>query len=519
MPTPKRIVFCGFQHETNTFAPTQADLLAFERGGGWPGLARGEAVFDAIAGSNIPAAGFVDAARRAGHTLLPSVWGGASPSAHVAEAAYEQIVGEILAGVEAALPVDAVYLDLHGAMVATHFEDGEGELLRRVRALVGDAVPVVGSLDLHANVTAQMLASADALVAYRTYPHVDMARTGRRAFALLEKRWASGPRAALAVRRLPFLVPICWQCTDLQPAARLYALLEEIEAEGGADLSFATGFPAADFAECSPVIWAYADDPAAAEAAAERLARAANEAEAEFAGTLYSPDDAVRYAIEQSRAGRRPIVIADGQDNPGAGANSDTTGMLRALIGQDAQQAAIGLIVDPAAAEAIHERRVGDTIRLALGGRSGIAGDAPYEDEFVIEAISDGKIDATGPYYAGFRLDVGPAACLRRGGVRIVVASFKVQMADQALFRLVGIEPAEQAILVVKSAVHFRADFAPIAAEIIVGAAPGPMPMRLEQLPWSKLAAGMRLGAKGHPFEPGWTAAPHISPTGISTHE
>jgi microcystin degradation protein MlrC len=474
MHTPKRIVFCGFQHETNTFAPTQADLLAFEHGGGWPGLVSGDAVFEAIAGRNIPAAGFIDAARSAGHTLLPTVWCAASPSAHVTEAAYEHIAGEILAGVEAALPVDAVYLDLHGAMVTTHFDDGEGELLRRVRALVGDAVPVVGSLDLHANV-----------------------------IALLEKRWSSGSRAALAIRRLPFLVPICWQCTDMQPAARLYALLEEIEAADSADLSFATGFPAADFSECSPVIWAYANDSAVAEAAVDELARAANDAEAEFAGTLYSPDDAVRYAIEQSRAGRRPIVVADGQDNPGAGANSDTTGVLRALIRQDAQQAAIGLIVDPAAAEAIHERQVGETIRLSLGGHSGIPGDAPYEDEFLIEAISDGKIDATGPYYAGFHLDVGPAACLRHGGVRIVVASFKVQMADQALFRLVGIEPATQAILVVKSAVHFRADFAPIAAEIIVCAAPGSMPMRLEQLPWSKLPVGMRLGAKGQAFEPG----------------
>src|SRR5260370_15941227 len=180
MHTPKRIVFCGFQHETNTFAPTQADLLAFERGGGWPGLVSGDAVFEAIAGRNIPAAGFVDAARRAGHTVLPTVWCAASPSAHVTEAAYEHIAGESLAGVGAVLPVDAVYLGLHGAMVATHFDDGEGELLRRIRALVGDAVPVVGSLDLHANVTAQMLDRADALVAYRTYPHVDMASTGKR---------------------------------------------------------------------------------------------------------------------------------------------------------------------------------------------------------------------------------------------------------------------------------------------------------------------------------------------------
>src|SRR5258708_31455877 len=164
MHAPKRIVFCGFQHETNTFAPTQADLLAFERGGGWPGLVSGDAVFEAIAGRNIPAAGLVDAARRAGHTVLPTVWCAANPSAHVTEAAYEHIAGEILAGVEAVLPVDAVYLDLHGKMVATHFDDGEGGLLRRVRALVGDAGRVGGRRGLPANVPAQTLDRADALV-------------------------------------------------------------------------------------------------------------------------------------------------------------------------------------------------------------------------------------------------------------------------------------------------------------------------------------------------------------------
>ncbi len=504
MAQRKRIVFAGFQHETNTFAPTQADYRAFELGGGWPELARGAAVFAAIKGANIPAAGFVAAAQAAGHTLVPTLACAASPSAHVQEDAYERIAGDILDAIAAALrdgTVDALYLDLHGAMVTTHLDDGEGELLSRVRALVGADMPLVASLDLHANVTERMLASADALVAYRTYPHVDMAATGARAFALLEKRWAAG-RAAMASRSFDFLVPICWQCTDLEPAARLYAALERIEAARGADLSYATSFPAADFPECRQVVWGYAPDPATAQAAVAELADLVDAAEAEFDGTLYAPDEAVRFAQAQNRAGHRPIVIADGQDNPGAGGNSDTTGMLRALIAADAQDAAIGLIVDPQAAAVVHRHRVGETIRLAIGGKSGVPGDAPYEDEFLIEALSDGTIAATGPYYAGRRLRIGPAACLRRGGVRIVLATHKVQMADQSLFRVVGIDPSAQAILVLKSAVHFRADFKTIAAAMIVATAPGPMPMRLEELPWTRLRPGMRLGAKGRPFQP-----------------
>lgn len=494
-----RIVYGGFQHETNTFAPDKADWRAFELGGGWPGLVSGEAVWPAIAGANIPAAGFVQAALDAGDTVIPTTWCAASPSAHVTEAAYEKIAGMILSGIEAAMPVDAVYLDLHGAMVAEHFDDGEGEVLRRVRALIGPDVPLIATLDLHANVTRKMLAQADALVAYRTYPHVDMAETGRRAYALLGQRLASGKRPILAMRPLKFLIPICWQCTDIEPAHGLYALLETIEKDA-LHVSFTTGFPAADFDECAPVVWAYGDTQASADAAADKLADAVNAAEPAFAGKLHTPDEAVQYAMHAARTATRPIVIADAQDNPGAGSNSDTTGMLRALLRNHAERAAIGLIVDAGAVEKIQAVGQGNTIRVAIGGNAGLPDDKPFEADFFIEHVSDGKFDATGPYYRGFRLDVGPAACLRIDGVRIVVSSFKVQMADQAMFRFAGIEPTEQAILVVKSAVHFRADFTPIAQEIIVAASPGSMPMIIKQLPWKHLASDMRLGPCGEPF-------------------
>lgn len=494
-----RIVYGGFQHETNTFAPDKADWRAFELGGGWPGIVSGEAVWPAVGGANIPAAGFVQAALDAGDTVIPTTWCAASPSAHVTKAAYEKIAGMILDGIKAAMPVDAVYLDLHGAMVAEHFDDGEGELLRRARALIGPDVPLFATLDLHANVTRQMLAQADALVAYRTYPHVDMAETGRRAHALLGVRLASGKRPMLAMRPLKFLIPICWQCTDIEPARGLYDLLEVIEKDA-LHVSFATGFPAADFDECAPVVWAYGSDQASADAAADKLADAVNAAEATFAGKLYTPDEAVQYAMQAAKSASRPIVIADGQDNPGAGSNSDTTGMLRALLRNGAERAAIGLIVDPAAIEKIHAVGQGKTMRVAIGGNAGLPDDQPFEGDFFIEHVSDGKFDATGPFYRGFRLDVGPAACLRLDGVRVVVSSYKVQMADQAMFRFAGIEPTEQNILVVKSAVHFRADFTPIAEEIIVAAAPGSMPMIIEQLPWKHLAPDMRLGPCGRPF-------------------
>lgn len=495
-----KIVYGGFQHETNTFAPDLADWAAFQAGGGWPGLVSGERLWEAIRGSNIPAAGFVQQALAAGDQVIPTTWCAASPSAHVERETYERIAGMILQGIKDALPVDAVYLDLHGAMVAQHFDDGEGELLRRVRSLVGPQVAIVASLDLHANVTTRMLAEADLLVGYRTYPHVDMHDTGVRAHGLLQRRLRTGRRPAMAQRRLPYLVPICWQCTDIEPARSLYQLLARTET-ADTHLSFATGFPAADFPECSPVLWAYADTEAQAQALLDPVADAALAAEPHFAGRLYAPEEAVRHGQAHAGSGR-PTIIADAQDNPGAGSNSDSTGMLRALVACGAQRAAIGLIVDASSAAMAHAAGVGATLRLALGGKSGIPGDAPFEEDFVVEQLSDGRVDATGPYYRGFKLDLGPSACLRIGGVRIVVASRKVQMADQAMFRAVGIEPTRQDILVVKSAVHFRADYTPIAREIIVATAPGSMPMVLENLPWTRLAPGIRIDPCGRAFVP-----------------
>ena len=258
-----RIAVGGFQHETNTFAPSKADFDAFARGGGWPPLLQGDEVFDGTAGINLPGAGAVEALRKARHALVPTAWAAASPSAHVTRDAFERIAAMIVDRLRRDDPVDGVYLDLHGAMVTEHVDDGEGELLARVRQVVGPDVPVVASLDLHANVTARMLEHADAFVAYRTYPHVDMAETGARAAAMLLSRLGGAPRPAVAVRRLPYLIPLGSQCTMLEPMASIYGGLPRLEAAGVGSVSFTPGFPAADFAECGPVVMAYGPDAVA----------------------------------------------------------------------------------------------------------------------------------------------------------------------------------------------------------------------------------------------------------------
>jgi microcystin degradation protein MlrC len=495
-----RIAVGGFLHETNTFAPTRAAYADFVHGGGWPAMTQGADVLKTMRDINVGLAGFVGQAEARGWELVPTIFGAASPSAHVTEDAFERIAKVMIDGIRNAGRLDAVYLDLHGAMVSEHLDDGEGEILARVRRVIGNDLPLVVSLDLHANVTPEMVEQADALIAYRTYPHVDMADTGRAAARHLALLLGTKRKLAKAFRQLPFLIPISWQCTNDQPAKGIYQKLAALESEAVPTLSFCPGFPAADFCHCGPSVFAYGQTQADAEAAADKLAALIEGHESDFDGRIFTPDEGVRHAMELATRARKPIVIADTQDNPGAGGDSDTTGMLRALVRNRASKAAIGAIYDPASAKAAHAAGVGAAVTLALGGKSGIPGDAPYEETFIVETLSDGKFVAPGPYYGGRDMDMGPSACLRIGDVRVVVSSHKAQLADQSMFRYVGIEPKEQAILVNKSSVHFRADFEPIAEKLLICAAPGAMPADSAALPWTRLRAGIRIRPNGPAF-------------------
>lgn len=494
----RRVAFAGFLHETNTFASAPADMAAFQQGGGYIPYTRGAPLREAIRGVNLGMAGAFDHADAAGWDVAPILWAGAIPSASVTRDAYEAIVAEILDGLRAAAPFDAIFLDLHGAMVADHVDDGEGELLARIRSEFPDH-PIACALDLHGNITPRMFELADVLVGFRTYPHVDMAETGQRAAAALDGLMDAGRGWSRAMRRGDYLIPISWQCTDMEPARSLYALTHDLP-EGVASASVFLGFPAADFPDCGPAVFAYGPDAAAVAAHADRLAAALAEREGAFAGEAFSPEDAVREAMRLSADATRPVVIADTQDNPGAGGSSDTTGMLRALVACGAEGAALGNLHDPEAARAAHAAGVGAEIEIPLGGRSGLKGDAPFHARFRVAGLSAGSVHATGPYYGGTMIDMGPSAALQIGGVTVVVTSHIAQMADRNFYRMVDVEPEAQRILVNKSSVHFRADFEPIAQTILVATAPGAMPLCPSALPWTRLRPGIRLRPNGPAF-------------------
>jgi microcystin degradation protein MlrC len=506
-----RIAVGGFHHETNTFAPGVTDFAYFTVQRDRPPLIRGEELFAWMPSAGYPLSALLDALAGQ-HEFVPLVWTSGGAGALVSADAFERIAGEMIGRLSRALPVDAVYLDLHGAMVTEPFEDGEGELLRRVRAAVGPEVPLVVSFDYHANLTPAILAHADAAAAFRTYPHIDRKATGERAARHLARVLAEGRPAGRALRHLPFLIPLHAQCTDAAPSAEIVAAAERIETErrevGLIGLDYLAGFPPADIWWCGPTVIAYATTQAVADEAADALARLVALAEPRFAEPVLTPDQAVAEAMRIARHASRPVVIADTQDNPGAGGSADTTGMLAALVTAGADGAALGYLCDAEAAAAAHRAGEGAVIELALGGRHGPEGVAPFAGRFRVARLGSGRFETTGPVAGGREADLGPMALLEIGGVAVAVTSRRMQAHDQAPFRHLGVEPAQQRILVLKSSVHFRADFAPIAEAVLIAAAPGHHLADNRAFPYRRLRPGLRLTPLGPDSGRPWPAPP-----------
>jgi microcystin degradation protein MlrC len=488
-----RIAIGGFLHESHSFAPLPTGWAEFVKPGGFPPLQKAATLLDALRPTSCPAAGAIMVAEEEGVAIAPLAWGFANPAGPVTAEAFERIAALIVAALSDALeegPLDGVYLDLHGAMVALGFDDAEAELLRRVRAVVGADVPIAASLDPHANMTAAMVAHADVLVPFRTYPHVDMKPAGAQAARLLLRMIRERRRPAKAFRELDYWTPLPAQCTMVAPMADVMAERARLAAaEGVWELGFCFGFPYADFPGCGMAIAAFADTAAQAAEAADALAGYIAMKEPEFALGVLPAAEGVARAM--AGTGKGPVILADTQDNPGGGGHGDTTGLLAELIRQGAEGAVLAPMNDAEAAAACHAAGEGATVTLDLGGRSD---GAPLAVTALVERLSDGRFTLTGPMGKGNPADLGPSALIRVApGVRVIVVSRKMQAHDQAIFRFLGVEPAEQRIVAVKSSVHFRADFQPIAREVIVVAAPGPVVADPAVLPFTNLRPGLRL--------------------------
>lgn len=426
---------------------------------------------------NIPLGGAILAAEAAGAEVIPILWTSAEPASFVSDDAFDRITGEIVERIAAAGVIDGICLDLHGAMVTDSEQDGEGAVLRRLRARF-PGTPIAVSLDLHANMSAEMVALSDYITIYRSYPHLDMAETDARAMQALLAIIEIGKRPAKAFRQVDFQIPLSAQCTEFGPLKTLYASLDR-HGDGVVSADIALGFPLAEIPIARPAVVAYGRTQAAADRAADALLNTLNREGPPLPNPLATPAEGVARGLSAAKPGL-PAILADVQDNSGAGAMSDTTGLLSAMVQRVEGAGLIGALFDPDTAAAAHAAGLNTRISVEIGGRNGPEGVAPYPCNAAVVTLSDGRFVCKGEMQRDVATDVGPAALLRiegpKGHVDVLITSRRNQAIDVEYFRHIGAEPTAYRLVAVKSTVHFRADFSPLAAEVIPVISPGYSP-------------------------------------------
>lgn len=463
-----RLFLAMMSHETNTFSNLPTDRAQFEA----RNLHYGGEILEAFRDTGTCIGGMIDAAARRGATLIPSVAAAASPAGLVTKDIYGHVKERMLRDLKAAGKVDGVLLDLHGAMVPEGLDDGEGDLIEAVRAAVGPAVPIAVTLDFHGNLSESMVRGADLLNGYKTYPHVDMAERGVEATEQLIDIIGKRLKPTAALRKPPLLPPLGNQGTARGPMRRLYDLAAEMEKDPKViSISIFAGFPHADIPDAGFGVYVLTDDDQGlADHLADRLADTAWMHRHEFIHAALPVREAVAKALA---APGKPIVLADMADNTGGGAAGDGTEILRELVRVGARSAVVACIWDPTAVALCAKAGVGASVTLHVGGKVDDRHGAPLRVTGIVRTLSDGRFVHKGPMARGLPGRLGTTAVLDVNDVKVILISYRWQTLDPEMIRFVGIDPLDHKVLVVKSTIHYRAAFEPIASEIIEVDAPG----------------------------------------------
>jgi len=466
----KRVLTGRFMHETNTFSVQKTDMALWRR----RDFHRDNEIPAAFRGTRSALGATFEAADKFGWTLIHPVSANANPSGTVTDDAFEQIAGMILGGVDNQGPIDGVLLHLHGAMVVDSYEDGEGELLVRLRKKLGPEVPVVVTLDLHANVTQQMADNASALIAFRTYPHIDQYERAWQGAELLERAMRGEVKPRTVIARRPMMYGLDRGRTQKGPMAELIARGEALEKSGEAlAVSVSAGFSRANIGDVGPSVTVTVDMSRGdarphGQAVAEEYMDHAWQTRDYQSFTLLSVAEAVARA-KAGKPGDKPLIVADYTDNPGGGGYGDATAFLKGLVESRAERVAFHAICDPEAVMAGMRAGVGIETTIALGGKTDPAmGGGPLNLTGEVTHLTNGKFIAYGPMGGGLERDYGPSMVFRVGGIDIIVITNNGQAVDLAQFTSLGIDPTRYTTVCVKSMQHFRAAFEPIAREIIL---------------------------------------------------
>ncbi len=466
-PPMPAVVFAEFMHETNSFSVRRTGEAEFRRGH----LLRGDAALRAFAGTHSAPGAAIDAAQALGWSLRLPLAAEATPSGLVRQPFFEQVCTWLT---EALQPTpDGVLLHLHGSMATEASHDGDGDLLQRLRKVLGPHVPMVVVLDLHATVTQAMAEAVQGLVAYRTYPHVDMYERTRQAALLLDSAMAGRTWPVVSLARAPLLYG-CDGGRTTDPASPMNALLAQAQAleQAGKALvvSVQAGFSSIDSPDIGPSVAVTTDgQPIVGQQLAQQLAEQIWGTRHHNSVVLMPVAQAMALAAAPpTSAHPGPLVVADHADNPGAGGYGDATVVLRAMLAAGLTNAIFYALHDPAAVFAATQAGVGTELTLDIGGHTAPhMGGGPLRVRGVVHHLSDGRYTAAGSMGGGVSRNDGPTALLRVGGVTVVLSSSNPQATDLAQLTSLGLQPETACTIAVKSMQHFRAAFQPIARQIV----------------------------------------------------
>ena len=470
-------VFSGsLATETNTFGPMPTSIASFRDRGYFPAGQHPDHM--------LYFAGPLWAARlrgkERGWTLLEGMVAGAQPSGTTTRHAYETLRDELLADLKKALPVDMVVLGLHGAMVADGYDDCEGDLLQRVRAIVGPGVVVGAELDPHNHLTPTMTANADVLVSYKEYPHTDVLE---RAVELVDLCAATVEKRIRPVAAVVDCEMVALFHTSRQPARGFVDRMQALEGKDGIlSVSLTHGFPWGDVPEMGTKVLVYADGDAAK---AQKLARQLADEVIAMRDRLAPPSPDIDAALDEALAfSGGPVVLADGADNPGGGAASDSTFVLRRMVERGITNAALGPVWDPVAVRIAFDAGVGAQLPLRIGGKVSPLSGEPMDLQVKVKALIEDHVQ-TG--LAGTPTPMGDSALVEANGIEILLVTLRNQAIGTDLFTKAGCELAGKKIVVVKSSQHFHASYSQIAKHVIYADAPGSVARDLNTLPFRKV--------------------------------
>lgn len=459
--TRRKILLAMMMHETNTFSPVPTPLEAFHP------LA-GEAAMAEFRDTNTQLGGLLAVAKDIGAEIVLPLAAGAHPSGHVARAAYEEMCAAIVGGVRGGC--DAAFLALHGAMVAEHLDDGEGELLRRIRA-VAPRLPIAVGLDFHAHLTQAMIDHATVLTGYRTYPHVDMAETAQRAARTLVRALEGEVEPRLAWDHRPMLTSTLEHTPSRQPMKDVMDMAIAAETAGEVlNASVFGGFPQADIPHlaCSAVVVCNRRTEGG-KALIDRMLGLAWQRRADF---LYTGTPLAEQIARARTLGEGPIVLVDHGDNTASGGTQDVMSVVAEVMRQGLTDVAAGPICDPAAVERLVGAGTAASITLPVGGRTdmpqlNLTG-TPLTVTGRIARVTDGEFVVTGPMATGTRVRMGRTVVLDTGPVQLVVSERRSEPFDLGVFTHCGIDPRRKRYVLIKSRQHFRAGFERIARHIVL---------------------------------------------------